>query len=66
MEALRRLAEGAPVTAVALDLGYATPSAFAYMFRRALGTPPSRFLPRRTGAANAGLRPPSGTALPLD
>jgi len=54
MEALRRLAEGAPVTAVALDLGYATPSAFAYMFRRALGTPPSRFLLRGKDAATAG------------
>jgi AraC-like DNA-binding protein len=43
MEALRRLAAGAPITAVALDLGYATPSAFTYMFRRALGVPPSRF-----------------------
>lgn len=44
LEALRRLAEGAPVTTVALDLGYATPSAFTYMFRRALGAAPSRFL----------------------
>jgi AraC-like DNA-binding protein len=43
MEALRRLAAGAPITVVALDLGYATPSAFTYMFRRALGVPPSRF-----------------------
>lgn len=44
MEALRRLSEGAAVTDVALDLGYATPSAFTYMFRRHLGAPPSRFL----------------------
>ena len=43
LEALRRLAEGASVTTVALDLGYATPSAFTYMFRRALGAVPSRF-----------------------
>jgi AraC-like DNA-binding protein len=43
MEALRRLAAGTPITSVALDLGYATPSAFTYMFRRALGVPPSRF-----------------------
>lgn len=43
MEALRRLAAGDPITIVALDLGYATPSAFTYMFRRALGVPPSRF-----------------------
>jgi AraC-like DNA-binding protein len=38
------------VTEVALDLGYATPSAFTYMFRRALGAPPSRFFE----AAQAG------------
>ena len=43
MEALRRLAAGTPITTVALDLGYATPSAFTYMFRRALGVPPRHF-----------------------
>lgn len=43
MEALRRLAGGATVTAVALDLGYASPSAFAFMFRKSLGVAPSRF-----------------------
>ena len=46
-EALRRLAEGASVTTVALDLGYATPSAFTHMFRRALGAVPSRFFQTR-------------------
>lgn len=43
LEALPRLAEGASVTTVALDLGFATPSAFTYMFRRALGVVPSQF-----------------------
>jgi AraC-like DNA-binding protein len=43
LEALRRLAEGVPVTTVALDLGYSTPSAFTHMFRRSLGMVPSRF-----------------------
>ena len=43
LEALRRLSGGDPVTEVALDLGYATPSAFTYMFRRHLGVTPSRF-----------------------
>lgn len=47
MEALLLLADGTPVTEVALDLGYATPSAFAFMFRRALGVPPSRFFAAR-------------------
>lgn len=41
--ALQRLAAGAPVTAVALDLGYASPSAFTAMFRRALGRRPSDY-----------------------
>jgi AraC-like DNA-binding protein len=41
--ALQRLAAGAPVTAVALDCGYASPSAFTAMFRRTLGTRPSDY-----------------------
>lgn len=42
--ALEMLAQGASVTRVALDLGYATPSAFSAMFRRRLGASPSRYL----------------------
>jgi AraC-like DNA-binding protein len=38
-----RLAEGAPVTAVAFDLGYESPSAFVSAFRRALGKTPRRY-----------------------
>ena len=41
--ALPRLAAGVAVTTVALDLGYDSPAAFTSMFRRALGTPPSRY-----------------------
>ena len=44
LAALERLAAGEPVTAVALDLGYASPSAFIAMFRRTLGAPPTRYL----------------------
>jgi AraC-like DNA-binding protein/mannose-6-phosphate isomerase-like protein (cupin superfamily) len=43
LAALPRLAAGEPVTTVALDLGYDSPSAFTAMFRRTLGTPPSRY-----------------------
>jgi AraC-like DNA-binding protein len=43
LEALRRLASREPVTAVALDLGYDSPSAFIAMFKRALGTTPGRY-----------------------
>lgn len=46
LAALRRLAAGDPVTAVALDLGYESQSAFIAMFRRALGTTPGRYFPR--------------------
>lgn len=44
MLALPRLASGEPVTRVALDLGYASPSAFTRMFRRVLGVSPSEYL----------------------
>ncbi|MFZ5556100.1 MAG: AraC family transcriptional regulator [Pseudomonadota bacterium] len=40
LAALQRLAAGESVTTVALNLGYASPSAFTAMFRRALGTAP--------------------------
>ncbi len=43
LEALGRLATGQPVTTVALDLGYQSPSAFTSMFRRALGCAPTRY-----------------------
>jgi len=43
MAALTMLACGIKVTAVALECGYETPSAFTLMFRRAMGMPPSRY-----------------------
>jgi AraC-like DNA-binding protein len=43
LRALEQLAAGEPVTSVALDLGYETPSAFIAMFRRAVGTSPGRY-----------------------
>ncbi|HYM31502.1 MAG TPA: AraC family transcriptional regulator, partial [Candidatus Cybelea sp.] len=46
LAALGRLAAGEPVTTVAIDLGYDSPSAFTAMFRRALGTTPSRYFGR--------------------
>jgi AraC-like DNA-binding protein len=44
LESIRRLAEGVPVTTVAVDLGYESPSAFSTMFRRSLGIPPRAFV----------------------
>ena len=43
LEAMGRLGGGAPVTQVALDLGYESVSAFSAMFHRATGSSPSRF-----------------------
>jgi len=43
MHALRLLAEGNKITQVALDSGYSTTSAFISMFRKSLGTTPSRY-----------------------
>ncbi len=44
LAAVSRLAEGQPVTTVAYDLGYGSPSAFISMFRRTLGQTPGRYL----------------------
>ena len=43
IQALRLLALGEPVTAVAHRVGYATPSAFTYSFRREFGEPPGLY-----------------------
>ena len=43
LEALRQLAGGETVSAVALNLGYESVSAFISMFRKALGTTPGRY-----------------------
>jgi AraC-like DNA-binding protein/quercetin dioxygenase-like cupin family protein len=44
--AIERIAGGASITAIAGELGYATPSAFSAAFRRVFGTPPHHFAPR--------------------
>jgi AraC-like DNA-binding protein len=43
VHALRLLAAGTPVTAVALDVGYDSPSAFVSAFRRTFGATPGRY-----------------------
>jgi len=42
--ALPRLAAGEAITPLAFDLGYESASAFATMFKRVVGVPPSRYL----------------------
>lgn len=46
MEALSLIGSGQPVTTVAFDVGYDSPSAFSAMFRRAFGVPPSAYAAR--------------------
>jgi AraC-like DNA-binding protein len=47
LKALEFLADGRPVTVIALDLGYESPSAFIAMFRRTVGVSPGRYLKGR-------------------
>jgi len=44
--ALEWLCAGRNVTDIALDLGYASTSAFSYMFRQEMGCPPSEWRSR--------------------
>jgi AraC-like DNA-binding protein len=59
VHALRLLAAGAKVTAVALDVGYDSPSAFIAAFRRVLGETPARYF-RAPAAAGGALRKVAG------
>jgi AraC-like DNA-binding protein len=43
LRALAWIAEGRPILAVALDLGYDSPSAFSAMFKREFGQPPKHY-----------------------
>lgn len=48
LKALELLAADTPVTQIALDLGYESPSAFIAMFRRSFGDSPARYFRRET------------------
>ena len=52
LAAIGRLADGQPVTSVAFDLGYDSPSAFITMFRRTLGATPGRYLQQTPDATD--------------
>jgi AraC-like DNA-binding protein len=56
VHAMRLLAEGAKVTHAALESGYSTTSAFISMFRKTLGTTPTRYF--RADAENNSVRFP--------
>jgi AraC-like DNA-binding protein len=54
MESMRLLAEGEKVTHAAVEAGYSSPSAFISMFRKVLGTTPTRYFNNgRTSLRNA-------------
>lgn len=46
LTSIQRLEAGDPVTTVALELGYDTPSAFSVMFKRVIGKTPSEYIER--------------------
>lgn len=54
MLALQRMATGASIQSVALDLGYESAGSFVTMFRKALGTSPGRYMAERRGPALPG------------
>lgn len=54
LAALGRLATGDPVTQVAVELGYASPSAFTSMFRKALGATPREYFTSARAARSSG------------
>jgi len=56
LEALSRLAAGQSVTAVALDVGYLSPSAFTARFRQTFGTTPTHYC-AQTAIGAAGVVP---------
>lgn len=56
--ALEWLGSGRSVTDVALELGYGSPSAFTYMFRREMGCSPTEWVVRGFAAARSPLSPP--------
>lgn len=47
LRGLQLLAAGTDVTTTALEVGYDSPSAFIYMFKRALGVTPNRYFRRQ-------------------
>ena len=51
-QAITRLSQGDSITAIALDVGYESPSAFTAMFRKTMGAAPSAMFGRATGRSN--------------
>jgi AraC-like DNA-binding protein len=52
LRALEMLADAVPVTTIALDLGYSTPSTFISLFKRTFGATPAAYRQRLQGPAD--------------
>jgi AraC-like DNA-binding protein len=51
--AIQKLARGASVQRVAIELGYESASSFVTMFRKALGASPAKYMANRLAARPA-------------
>ncbi|WGS44890.1 helix-turn-helix transcriptional regulator [Burkholderia sp. JSH-S8] len=60
LAAMPMLAQGRTIQSIADELGYDSSGAFVTMFRKAVGTPPRRFLAERTSASPGPLHAISG------
>ena len=56
LHAVRRLAEGEPVTCVALEVGYSSVSAFIAVFRKTFSTTPGRYAASSTSRVRLPIR----------
>jgi AraC-like DNA-binding protein len=54
LRALELLADGVPVTTIALEMGYSTPSTFIGLFKRTFGATPAVYRDRLKGTGAAG------------
>jgi AraC-like DNA-binding protein/mannose-6-phosphate isomerase-like protein (cupin superfamily) len=55
LNAIERLGSGRPVTEIAYDLGYASPSAFVAMFRKTMGVAPTQYFHHSRDAHRTGV-----------
>ena len=66
MEAIDQLGRGKSVTQVAMELGYASSSAFIAMFRRTLGVAPGHYFNNNTCSNSTTAIPASDITLPVN
>ncbi|ABD87754.1 AraC family transcriptional regulator [Rhodopseudomonas palustris] len=62
MLALQRMAEGAPIQRLAVELGYESAASFVTMFRKTLGSSPGRYMARLRGSPAAADQDPKQPA----